>query len=135
MDDEIQSLIDELDVIVMYDCDLDDYGHAIFPPILDGTAVIYIEDSLSEIKQQAVLIHELGHVAKQRNEKELYDVTMNMKIKMEYGANLFMIQHLFDDYINETGIDPRLVNYIEFMRQCDIPSRQENIVKEVILNY
>lgn len=134
MDEEIQSLINELDVVVIY-ASLDDYGRTVFPPILNGKAIIYIEQSLSEMKQQAVLLHELGHVAKQRNEKALYDATMNMKVKMEYGANLFMVQHLFDNYINETDMEPRSVNYIEFMRQNDIPSRDENVVKEVILNY
>ena len=130
MDKEIQSLIHELNAVVIYG-KLDDYGHAIFPPILHGTAVIYVEESLSEIQKRTVLLHELGHVAKQRNETELYDVTMNMKTKMEYGANQFMIQYLFTRYINTTDVEPTSVNYLEFMRQNDIPSRDEEIVKDI----
>lgn len=60
---------------------------------------------------------------------------MTLKLKMEYGTNLFMIKHLSHRYINITGDDPHSVNYLEFMRQNDIPSRDENIVKEVILSY
>lgn len=60
---------------------------------------------------------------------------MTLKLKMEYGANLFMIKYLFHRYILITGDAPRSVNYMEFMRQNDIPSRDENIVKEVILSY
>ena len=60
---------------------------------------------------------------------------MTLKLKMEYGANLFMIKYLFHRYILITGDEPRSVNYMEFMRQNDIPSRDENIVKEVILSY
>lgn len=134
MDSQIQSLINELDVAVIYG-KLDDPGHATFPPILEGKAVIYIDTKLTETQQKTVLIHELGHLAKQRDEKELYDVTISMKMKMEYGANKFMIKYLFSNYIDVTGDDPHSVNYLEFMRQNDIPSRDENIVKEVILNY
>ena len=46
-----------------------------------------------------------------------------------------MIKYLFSNYIDVTGDDPYSVNYLEFMRQNDIPSRDENIVKEVILSY
>ena len=134
MDSKLKELLSELDTKVMY-ADLDCPGRTAFPPILEGTAIIYIDNKLTECEQKTVLIHELGHVAKQRDEKELYDVTISMKMKMEYGANKFMIKYLFSNYIDITGDDPRSVNYLEFMRQNDIPSRDENIVKEVILEY
>ena len=108
---------------------------AIFFIVSSVLSVIYIDTKLTETQQKTVLIHELGHLAKQRDEKELYDVTISMKMKMEYGANKFMIKYLFSNYIDVTGDDPHSVNYLEFMRQNDIPSRDENIVKEVILNY
>lgn len=134
MDSEIQLLIKELNVVVFY-TEFDGLGHATFPPILEGKAAVYINSSLTEQQQVTVLLHELGHVAKQRDIKELYDVTMTLKSKMEYGANRFMIKYLFHRYINITGDDPRSVNYLEFMRQNDIPSRDENIVKEIIMDY
>ncbi|MBB1080196.1 ImmA/IrrE family metallo-endopeptidase [Limosilactobacillus sp. STM2_1] len=134
MNNELKELISELNAIVLYGI-FDAPGHVAFPPILEGTAVIYIDNKLTECQQKTVLIHELGHIAKQREEKELYDATMSMKMKMEYGANKFMIKYLFSNYIDVTGDDPHSVNYLEFMRQNDIPSRDENIVREVILNY
>lgn len=96
---------------------------------------IFIDESLNETEHEVVLLHELGHVAKQRKEYCLYRATMQMKIKMEYGANRFMISYLFHQYILTTGDDPTSVNYLEFMRQNDIPYRDENIVREVIANY
>lgn len=96
---------------------------------------IFINQELNEIEHEVVLLHELGHAAKQRNEWQLYRATMTMKLKMEYGANRFMIKYLFNQYISITGDDPYSVNYLEFMRQNDIPSRDENIVRDIIANY
>lgn len=96
---------------------------------------IFINQSLDETEHEVVLLHELGHAAKHRGERCLYRATMQMKIKMEYGANRFMISYLFHNYISVTGDDPCSVNYIEFMRQNDIPARDENIVRDIIASY
>ena len=48
MDKEIQLLIHELNAVVIYG-KLDDYGHAIFPPILHGTAVIYEDAQIGSV--------------------------------------------------------------------------------------
>lgn len=125
----IQEIIKELGVAVIVG-ELDNPGYYI--PELSA---IFIDQSLSEMEHKVVLLHELGHAAKQRDEYCLYQATMTMKAKMEYGANHFMIHYLFSHYILVTGDDPYSVNYLEFMRQNDIPSRDENIVKEVIANY
>lgn len=134
MNSKLAELVRQLDVVVMY-TQLDSPGHAVFPPILHGTAIVYIDEALTTMQRQTVLLHELGHIAKQRDEKELYNVAMTMKIKMEYGANRFMIKYLFNQYISVTGDDPYSVNYLEFMRQNDIPSRDENIVRDIIASY
>lgn len=134
MSDKLQALARDLNAVVLYQV-LDSPGHTCFPTILNGTALVYINSELDEQEQKIVLLHELGHIAKQRDEKCLYDRTINMKLKMEYGANRFMIKYLFRSYIAYTGDDPQSVNYLEFMRQNDIPSRDENIVKEVIAKY
>lgn len=134
MDNQLQSLIKKLNVIIFYH-KLDAPGHVIFPPILHGTAAVYIDSSLTAKQQKTVLLHELGHVAKHRKEYCLYRTTMQMKLKMEYGANRFMIEYLFQHYLNVTGDDPCSINYLEFMRQNDIPSRDENIVREIIAGY
>lgn len=134
MDSKIKALVTELNSIILYGY-FDSPGHVAFPPILKGKAVIFVDSRLNIVSQRTVILHELGHIAKQRDEKCLYNRTMNMKLKMEYGANRFMIKYLFRSYIDFTGDEPHSVNYLEFMRQNDIPSRDENIVKEVIASY
>lgn len=129
MIDSVQSIVKELGVVI-FNYDFDRPGYYI-PP----WNAIFIDNKLNKKQRHVVLLHELGHAAKQRGECALYRATMNMKIKMEYGANKFMIQYLFNRYIDDTDIEPQSVNYLEFMRQNDIPSRDENIVKDIILNY
>lgn len=129
MDVTIQEIIDRLHVVVIVG-KLDNPGYYI-----PGINAIYIDESLNECDHEIVLLHELGHAAKHRNDMPLYHATMTMKIKMEYGANRFMIKYLFNRYIANTGDDPASVNYLDFMRQNDIPSRDENIVKEIIAGY
>lgn len=125
----IQDVIRKLGVAVIAG-ELDGPGY--YVPELNA---IFIDQSLDEVQHKVVLLHELGHAAKQRDEYCLYQATMTMKAKMECGANRFMIHYLFSHYILVTGDDPYSVNYLEFMRQNDIPSRDEDIVKEVIANY
>ena len=129
MTDNIQSIINQLGVAVIVG-ELDNPGY--YVPIWNA---IFINQELDEIEHKVVLVHELGHAAKQRGDSVLYRATMNMKLKMEYGANRFMIKYLFSNYIQVTGDEPRSVNYLEFMRQNDIPSRDEGIVKEIIANF
>ena len=73
--------------------------------------------------------------AKQKNEIELYNATKTMKLKMECEANRFMISYLFHRYIKYTGEEPYRVDYLEFMRQNDIPLKDEDLVKEIIAGY
>ena len=129
MTGEIQAIIKQLKVAVIVG-EFDNPGYY----IPDWNA-IFIDQSLDEVEHEVVLLHELGHAAKQRDEMALYNATMYMKLKMEYGANRFMIEHLFSDYLKVTGDEPHHINYLEFMRQNDIPFRDENIVKAVIANY
>lgn len=129
MTGEIQAIIKQLKVAVIVG-EFDNPGYY----IPDWNA-IFIDQSLDEVEHEVVLLHELGHAAKQRDEMVLYNATMYMKLKMEYGANRFMIKYLFKNYVNLTGDEPRSINYIDFMRQNDIPYRDESIVKDIIANY
>lgn len=128
MDDEIGNIIRQLHVVVITG-ELDNPGY--YNPVWNA---IFIDQDLNEIEHKVVLLHELGHAAKQRDEMPLYKATMYMKSKMEYGANRFMIKYLFKNYMALTGDEPESINYLEFMRQNDIPYRDENIVKEIIGN-
>lgn len=129
MTGEIQTIIKQLKVAVIVG-EFDNPGY--YNPVWNA---IFINQNLNEVEHEVVLLHELGHAAKQRDEMVLYNATMYMKSKMEYGANRFMIKYLFKNYVSLTGDEPSSVNYIDFMRQNDIPYRDENIVKDIIANY
>lgn len=129
MTGEIQTIIKQLKVAVIVG-EFDNPGY--YNPVWNA---IFINQNLNEVEHEVVLLHELGHAAKQRDETVLYNATMYMKSKMEYGANRFMIKYLFKNYVNLTGDEPRSINYIDFMRQNDIPYRDESIVKDIIANY
>lgn len=129
MDNDVKAIIHQLGVSVLFgSLECSGYYSSEFN-------VIFISNQLDELQTKVVLLHELGHASKQRDEMELYKATMAMKIKLEYGANRFMIKWLLNRYISITGDDPQSINYLEFMRQNDIPARDENIVKETIASY
>lgn len=125
----IKRIIGELGVVVIVG-KLDNPGY--YDPVHNA---IFVNEGLDELQHEIVLVHELGHAALQQSEYELYDATINMKSKMEYEANYFMIEWLFDKYVKVTDIDPEDVNAFEFMRQNDIPSKDEYMVREIIANY
>lgn len=125
----INDIIHALHVVVLVG-GIDRTGY--YSPALNA---IFINENLDELQHEVVLIHELGHAALQRGEWELYDATINMKSKMEYEANYFMVEWLFDDYMKVTDIEPEDINIFDFMRQNDIPSKDEYMVREIIANY
>ena len=125
----IKRIIGELGVVVIVG-KLDNPGY--YDPVHNA---IFVNEGLDELQHEVVLIHELGHAALQRGEWEVYDATINMKSKMEYEANYFMVELLFDDYMKVTDIEPEDINVFDFMRQNDIPSKDEYMVREVIANY
>lgn len=129
MAEKVIDIIRELGVAVIVG-DFDNPGYYV-----SELNAIYVDKKLGECQHEAVLLHELGHAAKQKNEIELYNATKTMKLKMECEANRFMISYLFQRYIKYTGEEPYRVDYLEFMRQNDIPLKDENIVKEIIADY
>lgn len=129
MERRIQELVDELHCVVLFgelNCD----GCVSFPPELNQP-VIYVNCQLPEPAQKMVILHELGHVAKQQGEQSLYHATMAMHLQMEHSANRFAIQELYDSYLQDCD-DPRHVDYLDFMRQNAIPNRDVDIVREVV---
>lgn len=77
MDSSIEQLAQSLKAVIMYG-DLDAPGHVAFPTCTD-VAFVFVNCKLSANKQRTVILHELGHVAKQRDEIDLYNVAMSMK--------------------------------------------------------
>ena len=129
MDTEIQNVIKQLGIIVLSG-DLDCPGR--YVPDLNA---IFIDEKLNEAQHRGVLVHELCHAAYQQGESEIYHQTMVMQLKLEYEANKFMISSLLNTYLKLTDEDPRDINYLEFMRQNYISSKNIGIVKEVISEY
>lgn len=134
MEDQIQMMAKELDCSIVYR-KMEKRGYAFFPPAADGHAFIAVNNQLTESHQTITILHELGHVAKQRNNRELYDASMTMKLKMEREANEFLITGLVQNYVDITGNNPINLNYIDFMRNNDIPSCEEDLVKEIIWKF
>lgn len=125
----ILSIIKSLNVIIITG-DFEEPGRYI-----PDWNIIFLDQDLSETEHKIVLLHELGHAAKHQGETELYNATINMKSKMEYEANYFMIGWLFDDYMKVTDIEPEDINIFDFMRQNAIPDKDEAMVREIIANY
>lgn len=127
--ESINELISELGVKVIVG-KLDNPGY--YVPEVNG---IFINEELTEFQHEFVLVHELGHAAFHKGEWELYDTTISMKARMEYQANYFMVEWLFDDYMKITDIEPEEINVFDFMRQNAIPEKDEAMVREIIANY
>ena len=126
---EVKDIIKQLGVAVIVG-DLDNPGY--YNPVWNA---IFISQNLSEIEYNIVLLHELGHAAKQRDEMALYHATKVMQSKMECGANRFMIRYLLQNYVALNDDDPKSINYLDFMRANDIPGRDENLVREIIKDF
>lgn len=129
MTDEVKDIIKQLGVAVIVG-DLDNPGY--YNPVWNA---IFISQSLTESEHYAILLHELGHAAKQRDEMALYKATKVMQSKMECSANRFMIRYLLQNYISVNDDDPKFINYLDFMRANDIPGRDESMVREIIAEF
>lgn len=134
MEDQIQMMAKELDCSIVYR-EMEKRGYAFFPPATNGHAFIAVNNQLTQSHQTITILHELGHVAKQRNNRKLYNVSITMKLKMEREANEFLITSLVQNYVDITGDDPINMNYIDFMRNNDIASCEEGLVKEIICKF
>lgn len=64
--------------------------------------VIFVNSLLSELEQNIVLVHELGHaILHPKSECFFSDATNYLsKIKVEYEANLFLAEFSIDDIMN-----------------------------------
>lgn len=134
MDSEIERLVREYNVMVVFG-DIETQGYVAYSETLGGQPVIFINENLSEQEQHLVILHELGHVALDRCDRCLYNRTNAMKLKMECYADTFMIERLVRYNLKGVDIVPEAFNYLDFMEQVGIPSKDESIVKEVVRKY
>jgi len=89
----IQQLVHDLSVDVVYNSNLDAGAH-----YFSAMNTIVVNSSLPIFDQKKNLLHELGHVAKHKDEVELYNTAFSLHSKMEYEANQFMINSLISEY-------------------------------------
>ncbi|WP_290033690.1 ImmA/IrrE family metallo-endopeptidase [Ligilactobacillus cholophilus] len=120
----INAIIKELNVKVVCSPLLDKKGYCV-----ELLNIIVINSNLSEQQQKNVLLHELGHIAKQRHEANLYSKTEAMRLKMEHEANEFMVNKIVNDYISNTGVEISDVNYQNFAINNSIDA---SLVKDVL---
>lgn len=130
MDSEVNELIKELGVDVIYVLRLDAEGKYIA-----AINTIVIDDRLSERDKQRVLLHELGHAAKHQKNYELYNCTFSLHSKMENEANEFMLDNLVKSYIRTVDLDGNYLNYMKFIEDNEIDTRYEFVVKELFTKY
>lgn len=103
---------------------------------LDEIDLIIIDYSLNDLDKRYALLHELGHVAKNKGEYSIYSQTKTARLKMERQANEFMVNEILDEYIATTGVEPIDINYLNFAKENSLPdsSLVENVLKHKIGN-
>lgn len=92
-----------------------------------------VDNTASEEEINKAVLHELGHLIKHTDIKELYNCTSVCRLKMEHEANQFMVDELIDDYLQDSNTDPESVNYIDFANNNHI--HETYMIKQAIQNH
>lgn len=130
MDSLIKKIVEMLQVTVQYTTEIKKDAYC-FPNL----NLIIINSCNSEREQQKNLLHELGHLAKQRNNYQLYNLTFALHSKMENEAEEFMIEKMLEVKLNDPDFEPSSFNYINFLESYDIETRYEPVVKDFMTKY
>nr|WP_276555957.1 ImmA/IrrE family metallo-endopeptidase [Enterococcus dispar] len=130
LDSLIKKIVEMLQVTVRYTTEIKKDAYC-FPNL----NLIIINSCNSEREQQKNLLHELGHLAKQRNNYQLYNLTFALHSKMENEAEEFMIEKMLEAKLNDPYFEPSSFNYINFLESYEIETRYEPVVKEFMSKY
>lgn len=130
LDSLIKKIVEILQVTVRYTTEIKKDAYC-FPNL----NLIIINSCNSEREQQKNLLHELGHLAKQRNNYQLYNLTFALHSKMENEAEEFMIEKMLEVKLNDPDFEPSSFNYINFLESYDIETRYEPVVKDFMTKY
>ena len=130
MNRKIKKIIDQLGVSIEEHPTLDAEGHY-FPAI----NAIVLDAKLTGMKRTLILLHELGHACLHHDERELYNLTASMHLKMETEADLFMINKIIEHRFNDSDFEPDSFNYMNFLESYDLNPNYESAVKEMIEDY
>ncbi|MHC5226926.1 ImmA/IrrE family metallo-endopeptidase [Enterococcus sp. LJL99] len=130
MDKRIQQIIDSLGVNVVYNSELEKTAYYI--PSID---TILVNSSKPTKEQQKSLLHELGHVCKQKNDYVLYNQTFALHSKMENEAEEYMIQKMIEVRFTDPDFELSTFNVCNFLDSYEIDYSYENVVKSFMTNY
>ena len=92
-----------------------------------------VDNTANEDEINKAVLHELGHLIKHTDIKELYNCTSVCRLKMEHEANQFMVDELIDDYLENGNIEPESVNYLNFANDNHI--HEADMIKQAIKSH
>lgn len=101
---------------------------------LPSVKTIFINQNLTEMDQNKVLLHESRHALDHHELIALYSKTV-FHSKMEDEANRFMIEVLLQDYMNLFVLSVDQINYMKFMDFYGIDYDCEEYIKKLLVNY
>lgn len=76
------------------------------------------------------MLHEIGHATKHQNESSLYCSTASSHLKMEYEADKFMVNELVHEYLLQSGVEAKDVNYQDFANDNHL--KNSSLVKKAL---
>ena len=92
--------------------------------------VAIVDGTLSETEINKAMLHEIGHSANHQNESSLYCSTASSHLKMEHEADKFMVNELVHEYLLQSGIDAKDVNYQDFANNNHL--KDSSLVKKAL---
>lgn len=92
--------------------------------------VAIVDGTLSETEINKAMLHEIGHAANHQNESSLYCSTASSHLKMEHEADKFMVNELVHEYLLQSGIDAKDVNYQDFANNNHL--KDSSLVKKTL---
>lgn len=96
MEGQLEDLLNEYKIKVFYDDQLD--SNAKYVPAYN---MIIVNSRMSEFDIKMAILHELAHAMYHKDFYELYRKFEKLKSKMEYEANIFMIDYMIDENENK----------------------------------
>lgn len=92
--------------------------------------VAIVDGTLSETEINKAMLHEIGHATNHQNEGFLYCSTASSHLKMEHEADKFMVNELVHEYLLQSGVDAKDVNYQDFANNNYL--KDSSLVKEAL---
>ncbi|WP_252266181.1 ImmA/IrrE family metallo-endopeptidase [Ligilactobacillus ruminis] len=122
----IKDMINDMGIVVLYG-PLEAKGMYV-----DDYRAIILDNNLSEEEEEMVLLHELGHAARQSGEMNLYHRTRTMQAKAEAEAEKFMVAEEVETYLIENDLDCKSINPVVFLENRHLSLRYAPVVEKIL---